>query len=360
MAAYYILVGAPIYLSLFMMNKKTLSVKPEKQKYVIGTFFLVYLLLLCLRHNTVGVDLSQYLPRFNSIARTPWNEIFVVFGIEPGYVFLNKLIGVFSTNEQIFLSVIALITVLPLMKLYCDESENAILSMALFLIMPNLQMIFSGLRQAIAMALVVPAYYATKKKKLIPFILIVLLAMTFHKSAFIIAAIYPVYHMNITRNRAFLIGLPILSVIYIFRNYVFSILLRFMSDDGEENYGDLTTEGGYTMLILFVLFAVVSYVCASNEKLDRDVIGLRNLLLLSVVLQFFASVNPLAMRMNYYFLLFIPLLIPKIINRTPDKERGIYKAGGMALSMLLLFYYFYKAYTGYDILCIYPYRFFWQ
>lgn len=358
MVPYYILVGVPLYMSLFMMNKGTLTIKRERQKYVIGTFFIIYFLLLALRHESVGVDLQRYLPFFNRVAKTPWGNLFSSSNKEPGYLVLNKLIGTLFPNERIFIILISLITVLPIMKFYTDESENAILSMAIFLILPSFQMLFSGLRQAIAMAFAVPAYYATKKKKLIPFILFVILAILFHKSAFIMFAFYPIYHMNITRNKVVLL-VPIMVGVYALRKRVFGFLFRFLSDDFE-HYNQVSDTGAYAMLLLFALFAIFSYVCASNEQIDRDIIGLRNILLLSVGIQIFAAVNVLAMRMNYYFIIFIPILIPKIINRTPEKDRALYRALSLIMIVFFVSYFLLSARKSADIMRLYPYKFFWE
>ena len=67
MVPYYILAGVPIYMSLFMMDKGTLTVKRERQKYIIGTFFVICTLLLALRHESIGIDLQRYLPFFKSV-----------------------------------------------------------------------------------------------------------------------------------------------------------------------------------------------------------------------------------------------------------------------------------------------------
>jgi len=45
------------------------------------------------------------------------------------------------------------------------------------------------------------AFIFVKNKKLIPFLLFVLLAITFHKSAIVTLLIYPFYHINITKGK---------------------------------------------------------------------------------------------------------------------------------------------------------------
>lgn len=60
-----------------------------------------------------------------------------------------------------------------------------------------------------------------------------------------------------------------------------------------------------------------------ESKMDKDIIGLRNILFLSAFLQCFTLVNYWAMRMNYYFLIFLPILISKIPGCCKEQDKGI-------------------------------------
>ena len=97
-----------------------------------------------------------------------------------------------------------------------------------------------------------------------------------------------------------------------FNKQIFSVLgsliVRFTKYDAS-----ITQTGAFTMLILFAAFAVFAFLIPEDSALDAETIGLRNFLLLSVVLQMFAPLHTIAMRMNYYYIIFIPLLIPKIL-----------------------------------------------
>ena len=53
------------------------------------------------------------------------------------------------------------------------------------------------------------------------------------------------------------------------------------------------------MLILFALFTVFAFIIPDELIIDKETTGLRNFLLLSLVLQMFAPLHSLAMRLNY-------------------------------------------------------------
>jgi hypothetical protein len=113
------------------------------------------------------------------------------------------------------------------------------------------------------------------------------------------------------------------------------------------------------MLILFAIFGVFAFVIPDEAQMDKETIGLRNLLLLAIVLQMFVPLHNLAMRMNYYYIIFIPLLIPKIIKCSSARWNQVAVAARYILMLYLLIYFFDHAPSG-NILDTFPYRFFWE
>lgn len=357
MIPYYIMVGVPIVFYLLYGGTNQYFNNEKKQRITIFLFFAIAFVLLALRDKSVGVDLSAYLPNFNVVKKLSFEQLFDKFERERGFWILNKIISLFTGEEQVFLIIMALITVIPVAKLYIKESENALLSIAIFLIMPNFAMMFSGLRQAVAISLVAIAFKYVKEKKLIKFILIILLAITFHKSAFIAFLIYPFYHMNITKGKLFAI-IPAIIAILVFNKPIFEFLLEFMGEYGEKYEYEETT--AYTMIILFALFFVFSYFAPDEKQMDKNAMGLRNIGVLALTLQIFALANPVAMRMNYYVIIFLPLLLPKVINRVHERNKQFYQFIGLIIAIFFFVYYIYNTNTGEDILELYPYKAFWQ
>ena len=86
---------------------------------------------------------------------------------------------------------------------------------------------------------------------------------------------------------------------------------------------------------------------------------MRNFLLLSLMIQLFAPLNVLAMRMNYYYIIFIPLLLPRIIQCSSVKYRSIAAAGRNAMLAFFFVYFFLTAKTGGRLHTI-PYHFYWE
>lgn len=359
MIPYYFLLGIPIFQSV-CLSKASNKPLHKKQFTVAVTFFILLFLLMSLRHRTVGDDVVNYINLFYNIARTNWNALFVKFDdIEPGYVVLNKLISYISTDEQFFLIATTVIILLPISIFYSKKSENTVVSMAIFMILPTYAMMFSGIRQAIAISLALPAFECIKNKKFIRFFLCVLLAYTFHASAFVMLLLLPIYYLKLSRN-SLLITVPVVGIVYLFNEPIFKYLISLMGEEYAEHYGGITRTSSVMMLILFILMAALAYVAIEENQLDRETLALRNILVLSVVLQTFVPINLLVMRMNYYFIIFIPILIPRILNRCAEKNKMLYTFVVYGMTAFFIVYFFVNAYSGEAGLKLYPHKFFWE
>ena len=357
MVPYYVMVAIPAILSLLFSGRTDKFSAEKKNKVVLLFFFGILLAILILRHETVGTDIKNYLGMFKQASSLSFKELFDFYEEEQGYYLLNKIISIFSKDKQIFLAIIAIISLVPVAHLYMKKSENAMLTIATFLIVSNFAILFSALRQSIAVAIVAISYKYIKEKKLWRFLLLILLAFFFHKSAFIALLLYPMYHMNITKPKL-LIFIPIIGMVFVFNKPIFEFLLQFLGEYGEDYSYEET--GGYMMIILFAIFLFLSYFAPDDSKMDKETIGLRNIMVLALTMQTFALASPVAMRMNYYNIMFVPLLLPKVFNRCHTRNRKTYQFLELAMIVFFIVYYFYTAHFVEGVMRLYPYRGFWE
>lgn len=360
MLPYYFMVLVPVLVSLvqWRMRRDLRYAKTEKN-LPIAVFFGIYFILLALRHETVGSDTGRYIDVFKMMPGTAWNRIFSVSSSDWGYYLLNKVASVFFRNEQLFLMLIAVITVAPLGYLYYKESEAPLLCMALFITFPVFMMNFSGLRQSIAIALTVPAFYMARDKRLLKFLLIVALAYLFHHSAIVILLIYPLFHAKI-RPKHLLWLVPCYLLTLALNDRLFALILEFLGTvlGGDYLEYEMTETGAYTMIILMALFTVFAFFIPDEDQMDDTTRATRNMLVIALFIQMFTPISRLTMRMNYYFVLFIPLLIPKVINRCNRFDKRYLMIIRAVFFAFFAVYFFRKATTT-DSLNIYPYIPFW-
>lgn len=361
MVPYFIMVGVPAVLAFYnsQIRKKTFS----KHNIVIDSFFFIWLLLLLFRSIEVGCDLPVYQYHFQNYAQMSWLQILDKVwreGSELSYIAISKILSYFTGNFQWIMISCACISVIPIWKLYRNEKYFGFLIVVLFINIAPFSMYFSGLRQAMAMAFVAPCYRYCKEKNIKKYLLMILLAYLFHRSALVLLLMYPTYHMRLKTQLHMFYLLPAVGLVYVFNMPIFHFIMLFMGDYAEEYADGIKTTGAYAVLLLLAVLLVYSFLIPDPNKLDDDTVGLRNLLILCVFLQTFSGVHSIAMRMNYYYLLFIPILIPRIIVCGNPKYRTLIKVSIVCMILFFTVYYFYKAYTGSDILEVYPYKSFFQ
>lgn len=350
MVPYYLLIGIPIVISLCVYQNKN-----YKNKIPLLVFFIIFIVLLSLRSMECGIDLWSYKIKFDNTYMVSIKTLFDLDLIEPGYTFFVSINKLLCNNFQFLLFTSATLSIVPIMLLYMKESEHAMLTIALFVGIAPFTMFFSGLRQSIAMGLGIICYHYCKKNKIIPFILIVFLAFLFHQSAVILLLMYPMTHVKITKKWI----LPILAlctVCLIYNEQVFGVLLR-LNEKYEDRYV-ISETGSYTFLFLLLLLTVFSFVVMKEDS--EELLGLRNLLILSLFIQCFAPINTVAMRLNYYFLLFIPISIPKMIQNCKDQYRQLVQILLKVFVVFFIFWFFKEAYNGSNHLHTFPYIPFWE
>lgn len=332
----------------------------QKRNRTALAFFICFLtVLVMLRHEDVGNDTQNYRSYFIAYANVPWNALLRMLGRyrESLFPLLNKAISVISKEPQFYVAVVAVIVSALIYPTYKRLCTDASLTVVLFAIMSTFVMMFSGIRQMLAIGIGFIAYELTRKKKVIPFILAVVVAMCLHTSAFMLVLMYPLYHARITKKWLYVV-VPVLLMVFVFNKQIFTILGMILERYTEFS-GEIESTGAYTMIILFALFVVFSYLMPDEKSLDEETIGLRNFLLLALAVQLFAPLNTLAMRMGYYYIIFIPLLIPKIIACRSKRWNQMALFARHIMIVVFTLYFFVSAYGG-GGLHVFPYHFFWE
>lgn len=329
----------------------------QKKNTIALTFFFVLLTALVMfRAENIGNDTSNYMSYFRRYSNIDWGDLRTV-DIEAGFSFFNKIVSLISTDPQFFLAAAGLAVSAMIYPTYKRLCTDASLTIVLFCILSTFGMMFSGIRQMLAVGIGFIAYRFVRERKLLLFLIASLIATTFHSSAFMIFAMYPLYHAKITK-KWFRVVIPVMLIIFVFNEQIFGVLLiileRFTRFDSA-----IEVTGAYTMIILFALFSVFSYIIPDENSLDEETIGLRNFLLFSLVLQMFAPFHFLAMRMNYYYIIFIPLLIPKIIKYRSERWKQVAVISRHVMVAFFLVYFFVNAQSG-GGLHVFPYHFFWE
>lgn len=151
------------------------------------------ILVAFLRADTVGIDYKQYAAYFYQVHDGGWSFLISSangYRIEPGYSLLNYVVSLFTRDVHIFMLVVAVIVVTLTAVLLYRVSPIPWIGMFVIASFGFYGNSLSFIRQCIAIAIYLFSVEFIKKKQFVPYLLIILLASTFHKSMLIMIPVY--------------------------------------------------------------------------------------------------------------------------------------------------------------------------
>ena len=258
-----------IYINNFIISKKNCCIicvnktyRIRKDQYYCFLMTSLLFLIAALRAPSVGFDTIHYCQHFYNVCGESLKEIIQKYE-EPGFYLLCKAISTFSDNAQWMLAVVGLIFTAAIgYFIYKYSSEY----MASFLILIPFQFYsfsLTGLRQTLALSLVLYSYKYIEKKEFLKFTISILVAMTFHYSAIFAFPLYFIYKFRINNLWRSVIVL-MLPVLYIFRSSIIRYGLKYLYTDYNV-YSDV--QGSYVTFALYLAICIIyKFVC--DKKYD--------------------------------------------------------------------------------------------
>lgn len=281
--------------------------------------FGTILFLVAFRHPSMGTDLGYYtgigyLASFEQIQHFSLDYVFHLssfLNYEWGYIVFNKLISYINGSSQMLLISCAFVSLLPVGWVFYKKSPDAPFSLAVYTSLPCFLILFSGLRQGIAIGLCFFSLLFIENKHPVRFVLTVCLAALFHKSAFLFLAAYPIYYFAIAPKLRLWVTVPALFFTFILRVPLFKILSSLIKTDPV-----MDNNGAITLLLVFI---TVYILCTLYAKSDKRVNGYLNLFFCACFCQCFGGLYNTAIRVGYYFMIFLALLLPCVVAQLKDR-----------------------------------------
>ena len=348
MGIYYGLIG---FIGLCSLAATGMNDKHQRNKIIILFACFGIAIIQGLRKITVGIDLPGYIRALRTAKDMDFFSGDKLYNYEIGYSLYSQLFARLNFSDQAYLFVVALTIILPIGYVWIKYSRMPGLSAFIYITLGFFVFSFSGLRQAIAIAITFYSYKYIVDKKRVKFLGCIVLAMSFHSSAIVFLIAYTLYHVNL-KPVHFLIVIPGFILTFIFRSKIFLIIHKIYL--GHE--GRLESNNAYTMLVIMIAVIILSYVFGNEKKGKLNLNAYKNYMLAAVFFQIFASQSNIAMRAGYYYYIFITLLIPEIIKEQSDKKMRLVVS--LLLVMSLLYFFNNTLLSGY--LHVTPYYFYWM
>lgn len=335
-------------ISYNFLSQKINSVQLKKFFVSLATIQLI--LLLSLRDYTIGVDVPGYIYKFQFFFPNASFKQLFDNSFELGFIILNKIIGNFTDNIQVFLSIISIISIVPVGRFIYKYSKMPFLSFALYICFDYYSFTFSGLRQGIAYGIILFSYDFIKQKKMAKFILIILFAGLFHKSALVFLPAFFVKELILNKKSMFII-ITVDLVLFVFRRELFRIMINVFYDKYE-----LIESASYTWLTLctaILVFGLFFYRKVLSISPNSGTIYI--LLIIGISFMLFSTVGNNVMRIANYYYMFVVIFIPEVINAIKDKRKVVI----MMYILLIFIFILYLLLLRRDGYSIVPYKFYW-
>lgn len=308
MLTYDLLLGGMLLLAgLFQIGGKGKNRKREL------TFLLIVFVILgvtsAIRYST-GIDYSYtYAPGYEQVLQNPDISLFG-HHYEPGYMLLQKIVAFFSSNYQMIFVVTSLLIIGLFCICYAKYSSNVYLSVMLFLLLSEYYCTMNFIRQSIAGIIALFALEFLKKKKFLPYLMIILVASTFHKSALILI---PFFFINLIPLNKWVLAVysAVTALIYFNTDKIMGLVTQYWYKGYhmESVHVQSTFEWPFA-LAMFVQFLIIFLGSARLRKKDKSNYVYVNYAFFAFFFTLMGTRHSILDRFSIYFEFAFPLSIP--------------------------------------------------
>lgn len=353
----------------------------RKKRYIVFSFACLAIISM-LRSYNVGRDLqAHYYKTFLRVVNMDWNNLFTL-GYENGYLVFYKIISMFTSDGQWMIAIHALIVIGITGWFIYRNSENVVMSTFLFITTNTWFMYMTMMRQAMAVSFVLVALEIWKRKdwrikRFVLYVLVVILAMQFHSSAFI-AFIIPIFDYLPFKRKHILISTIVMIASFALYNQLFKAVSLLQI--GKRDYTEFYSSSGeainiislyfvfiYALIFMIGTVSLVYYKGEENQSSNLNVTdesGFSNSFILYMVLVLVVcritglKINIMA-RMTYYFMPFVYILLPRAIASFRNySNKKIVKYSIYVLMTAAFVWLTYK--SAASMYGTVPYQFYWE
>ncbi len=339
--AFYIIFGT--FVLKLLISQKNKFIRHDKGLLLTFVFFLI--LFVGLREYDIGTDTSNYLNFYFTPVTTQVSSYFEVFTrLKSDFLFeVLTSFAYWHHNFKLFLltvSIVMNVTLYAFVRKFTNYGKNGS-SLLLFLTLAScfsfMSMEINILRNGLSISFILLAIYSIIEKDTKKFILYIIVAYLFHRTAIIPLALILV-----------IIWLNKIDIKYYFAFYALAILLAlvgfgfhaipFLATLGNEDLQNLSFVGDTTYrigfrydFVIYNTFFLVLFVKFTNWN-PKDLFLIKYYILSSTIF-FFNFYIPFSDRFGIYSWIIIPLLLFNTINEAfPTKKVFI-------LSVVLMAFY---------------------
>lgn len=368
------------YASIMLLFLLLAMTKQNRVRSTMMTVFCgtILALIMGLKSESVGNDTENYVYFFKRIgSMSSWTDLESRF--ETGYQIYSKIIGKIFNNYQYLFIITAIVCMVCVGVCICKYSANAAYSFFLFVGLRIFYFFLSGLRQSIAVSIVMIAFIMLQEKKYVRFVLLVLLATTFHTSAFIFLLAWPISRMRLSGKGILITGIGILGVYVLFAellSLILGLLPSYYAHYLTTSAFDAGNLANYLDFAIKMAFLVLAYLMnygsrerqkaiSDNQRAGKNAaktIPIQDtyiyFMIISAGLSLVATRASMLDRLEQYYWIFAVISIPDILAKIEKRKNKVIVI--TAVTILIVAYNLLLLWLRPEWNMIVPYKFFWE
>lgn len=333
MIIYIALAAFPVLLGAFFPDLYE-NKKQKRQFYLICGF--VMLLIMGLRHYSLGS--SDTLNYYNAMKRASvsisWENFYNPDYFELGaQVFIYSLSRIFK-DPQWLLVITSLMYIVAIFYFIDNNSDDIPLSITLYIALGLMIFNLQGMRQSIAMSICLFAYEQAKRKHLIRFLVLIIIAVTFHQTAIVFLPVYIVCRLRYSHKNMLIMSLIALLIITNASRITFIANSLF-----DRSYNTAVDQGGFVAMLIYIIILIITLLFDYRLKDGNTKTPLLYILIIGLVsymLRYFGTLA--AERISFYFMFSQLVLLPNSQYFVVKQQRKIMRIIIFILAVALMAY----------------------
>lgn len=290
------------------------SVKHKVESLFCYISYLIIVLLAMFRSSDVGPDTLSYIEDYKDMSIMSFTDILSEYKGYEGYYLLSKLSSMMNLPCYVWFGIIEFILVFAIARFINKFSSDRLYSILLFLVTGLFLFSLAGLKQILAMSLMLHAYVDLTNKKFVRTCLLVVFAFFAHPASLIALFAFIVY---LIRKSKFVVPVLALttSVVSIGGLSLAAFLVMVLGNNHFTMY--LEEDSSYTMstLFLYILICLCTipymfkyYKSGYDSKVEISCV------VLTCAFQYWASLSPSLFRLSFSLLPFLYVYVPNSFN----------------------------------------------
>lgn len=341
----------------------------KKSNFSLLVSLLPFFLFGSLRHFSVGNDSIEY-ARVYQIISSSGSDIFK-HRYELGFLKLNEILSSISNSYTLLFIVTMAITVYALYVMLRDYSLMPGMAVSMYFLLRYYDMSLNVMRLSIAIALTILATCQLLKNKRSSFILLVILASMFHRTALIYLIAIFIWNFKVKISKKILLLLcGSVSILLVIFDFLIKVIVKFFPIysyylnsvyyDGNIRLATIFN------IVTFTFLTLLSYMIFKRNKSEINRSAqfkeVENFCLTTIVLGILISIVSIKFnlfdRVADYFLIYILIYLPNQITKIKNTYLSILITYSLCISLIL--YYLIIIIYRPEWNKVYPYLFFWQ